>query len=310
MLKVAFIGAGGRAQGAHYPNVHRLPDVSIEAVAELNPQRMQTVVQRYGIPRAYDDYNKMLKDVDLDAVYVIMGENYVTRPALDCISAGKHVFIEKPPGANADEAQQLLDAALAQDVYCAVGYQRRYAAVTREAMRLAQEHGGATLAVGEFHKCLIGSGPTLWNDVTHVVDLVRYMMQSEVEEVCAFRQSHRAPWMNYHAIIRFAGAGIGIITGNRSSGGRVLRAELHAVGLGCFLRLPEQIEIHEQGKGSRTLSGAEAGGADPRDVDAYEGVLAMHQHFADCIRTREVPISDIRDAVHTARLVAQIQGDT
>ena len=38
MLKVAFIGAGGRAQGAHYPCVNRLEDVSIEDVVIDGPE--------------------------------------------------------------------------------------------------------------------------------------------------------------------------------------------------------------------------------------------------------------------------------
>ena len=36
----------------------------------------------------------------------------------------------------------------------------------------------------------------------------------------------------------------------------------------------------------------------------------MHQHFAECVRTGKTPISDIRDVIHTAPLVAQLEGDS
>lgn len=313
MLKVAFIGAGGRAQGAHYPNVSRLEGVKIEAVAELSEARMKTVVEKYNIPNTFDDYHKMLKTLDLDAVYVIMGDTVMTKPALDCLNAGKHVFIEKPAGADCNETQQLLDAAIANNVYCMVGYQRRYAAVTREAMRLVKERGPATLAIGEFHKYMLKSASpstsTLWNDVCHVVDLVRYMAGSEVLEVTAYQDKHQSTWKNcYNGLIRFANNAVGIITGNRSAGSRYLRAELHGLGVSCYMRLPELIEICEDGKGARALSGAEVSGKDPRDVDSYEGIFAMHQHFVDCIRNRQLPCSDIRDVIKTSILVERLEG--
>ena len=36
MLKAGFIGAGGRSQGAHYPNVNRLDNVEMVAACELD----------------------------------------------------------------------------------------------------------------------------------------------------------------------------------------------------------------------------------------------------------------------------------
>jgi virulence factor len=311
MLRVAFIGAGGRARSAHYPNVSHLANVRIEAVAELDESRMQEVVKKYDIPRAFNDHRKMLDEVNPDVVYVIMGETFVTKPALDCLNAGKHVFIEKPAGANADETQQLKETAEKNNVYCCVGYQRRYADVTREAMKRVQAKGSVTLAMGEFHKWLNhpGATSTLWNDVCHVVDLVRFMVGSEVIEVHAYQDRHKTDWRNcYNGLIRFANNAVGIVTGNRASGGRYLRAELHGVGVGCYLRLPEQIEIYEDGKGPQTLSGAEVAGKDPNDVASYEGVLSMHQHFIECIQKGEVPCSDVRDVIHTSRLVEQLEG--
>jgi len=312
MLKVAFIGAGGRGQGAHYPSVNRLKDVSIEAVAELDESRMKTVVEKYNIPRSFKDYKEMLETVELDAVYTIMNERWVTPIAIDCMNAGKHIVIEKPPGMNCDETQQMLDAAVANDVYCMVGYQRRYAAVTQEAMRLVREKGPATLAMGEFHK---PGDPdkdnmaSLWNDVCHVTDLVRYMIGSDVVEVTAYQDAQENGAKNvFNGLVRFANHAIGIVSGNRCSGGRVLRSELHGRGVGCYMmHMPKQIEICDD-KGHRIIPGYELTGTDPDDVPAYEGVLAMHQHFVDCIRNGEIPCSDIRDVIKTSQLVEQLMG--
>jgi len=82
--------------------------------------------------------------------------------------------------------------------------------------------------------------------------------------VTAYQDNHQTEWKNcYNALIRFANKAVGIITANRSSGGRVLSAELHGVGVGCYLQIPEQISVLEGKDGPKVLSGAEAAGLDP-----------------------------------------------
>ena len=83
---------------------------------------------------------------------------------------------------------------------------------------------------------------------------------------------------NYTALIRFENNATGVILGNRASGGRVLRSELHGLGIGCYMKIPQEIEIHEDNQ-VRTLGGWEIDGGEEEDVASYEGVLTMHQHF-------------------------------
>ncbi|MEZ4861637.1 MAG: Gfo/Idh/MocA family oxidoreductase [Caldilineaceae bacterium] len=313
MLKVGFIGAGPRAQSAHYPNVKRLNDVQMAAVCELDEGRLDQVVEKYGIPQVYTNHQEMLAHADLDIVYCIMNERWLLQPALDALNAGKHIFIEKPPGANMTEVQQLLDAAVANNVYAMVGFQRRYAAVTREAMRRVAAKGPVSTVVGTFNKQLMGEDAggfttTLWNDVSHVVDLVRYMAGGEATAVTAYQDSFSGPYRDcYTALIRFDNNATGVIFGNRVSGGRVLRAELHGVGVGCYIDLPQALEIHQDNQMER-LGGWEIDNVAQADTPRYEGVLAMHEHFIDCVLNGQTPLTDLRDVIHSMRLVAQIEG--
>ena len=95
--------------------------------------------------------------------------------------------------------------------------------------------------------------------------------------------------------------------GSRASGGRVLRSELHGVGIGCYMKIPEEIEIYEDNQ-RNVMGGWEVNGVDERDQPSYEGVLTMHQHFVDSVRNRTVPLTDLRDVIHSIHLVDQIEG--
>jgi predicted dehydrogenase len=255
----------------------------------------------------------MLATVDLDVVYCVMREDSLLQPALDCLNAGKHLFIEKPAGATTAEAQQMLDAAIANDVHCIVGLQRRYAAVTREAMRRVADKGPTSMASATFNKQILGGDgteftTTLWNDVVHAVDVLRYMAGGEATEVTAYRDSFGSASRNcYTSLIRFDNSVSGVLFGNRASGGRVLRSELHGTGIGCYVKIASEIEIHEDNE-STIMGGWEVDGVDEKDVRRYDGTLTMHEHFLDCVENGNVPITDLRDVIHTMRLVDQIEG--
>ena len=313
MLRTAFIGAGPRSQNAHYPNVNRLADVEMVAACELDEERLHQVAAAYDFQYRYDDHRRMLEEVEPDLVYCVMHERWLLQPALDCLNAGKHIFIEKPPGMNMEEVQQIHDAAVANGVVCAVGFQRRHAAVTQEAMRQVARLGPVSTVVGTFHKFFLGEKArsfttTLWDDVCHAVDLVRYMAGGEAVEVTAYQDRFASDYRNcYTGLVRFDNGATGFIHGNRASGGRVLRAELHGTGVGCYIKMPAEIEITEDDE-VRTLDGWQIDGVDKADVNRYDGVLTMHEHIVDCIRTGRIPLTDIRDAIHSMELVAQLEG--
>ena len=313
MFKLAFVGAGRRAQSAHYPTVNRVENSTIEAVAELDEIRMGEVVDEYDIPRTFGDYREMIEVVDPDVVYIVMGQEVMTSIAVECMNAGKHVFIEKPAGASPEESNQLLESAKSNDVICAVGYQRRFASVTTEAMKLVKEKGGATLAVGEFHKNLLGTPEpirsTMWDDICHIVDLVRFMVGSEVKELNGVRDMNGSNWIKeYSALIKFESGATGALLANRSSGGRTLRAELHGIGIGCYMQIPEQIEIFQDNSNPVILTGGSINKSDAGRVHDYDGTMEMHNHLINSIQKGQIPINDIRDVVNTSNLVASIDG--
>ena len=312
MLKAGFIGAGGRGQSAHYPTIHRLADqVEMAAVCELDEERLGQVVEKYGFEKTYADHRVLLDEIDPDIVYCVMNEKWLLQPVLDCINAGKHLFIEKPPGANSDETRAILEAAEKNKVWVQVGLQRRYTAVNREAMRVVNAKGPVSLATTTFNKQLPQRADefttTLWNDLVHIVDLLRYMAGGEPTEVTAYQDKFGGEGFDhYTALVRFDNDATGVMMGNRASGGRVIGSELHGVGIGCYMKIPAEITILEDNQ-SRTLGGWEIDGVEEDDVPRYEGLLHMHEDFIDGVNNNKQPIADIRDVIHSIDLVDKIE---
>ncbi|MEZ4710074.1 MAG: Gfo/Idh/MocA family oxidoreductase [Caldilineaceae bacterium] len=91
-LRAGFIGAGRRSQSAHYPNVQRLADVEMTAVCELDEERLDQVVEKYGFSNVYANHREMLDNVELDIVYCVMHERWLLQPVLDCLNARQAHF--------------------------------------------------------------------------------------------------------------------------------------------------------------------------------------------------------------------------
>ena len=68
---------------------------------------------------------------------------------------------------------------------------------------------------------------------------------------------------------------MGIVTANRASGGRDLRSELHGVGVGCYMRIPDQIEVLQDNEEPVVVSGAKLAGAEPGKADVPAAAVEL-----------------------------------
>jgi predicted dehydrogenase len=114
-INLGIIGAGKittRSLG-HLESIQALhaPDVQVKALCDVVPGFARKVADQYGIEMAFEDYHEMLKDDSINAVTINTPTNSHKQIAIDCLKAGKHVYLEKPITINAAEMKELLDVA-------------------------------------------------------------------------------------------------------------------------------------------------------------------------------------------------------
>ncbi len=124
--KIGIIGLGGVAQLIHLPILSKLKNVKINAVAEINKNRLKTVAGNFNIPNKFTDYKKMLEEVELDAVIVATPTKSHSEIAIEAMKQGKDVLIEKPIAINYEEAKRVDDAARKYKRKAIVGMNFRY----------------------------------------------------------------------------------------------------------------------------------------------------------------------------------------
>src|SRR6185437_16124331 len=94
------------------PNLARVildqDDAELAALCDLDHERLDRCARRYPMARTTDSFDDLLADEDLDAIFI--ATPVFTHAALvaQALTAGKHVFVEKPLASTASEADHLL----------------------------------------------------------------------------------------------------------------------------------------------------------------------------------------------------------
>lgn len=80
----------------------------ILGIASRNGERARSAAEKLGIPRAYNSYEALLADPEIDAVYIPLPNHLHVDWTIKAAEAGKHVLCEKPIALTMDEAKKLI----------------------------------------------------------------------------------------------------------------------------------------------------------------------------------------------------------
>ncbi|OCX53086.1 NAD-binding protein [Mucilaginibacter sp. PPCGB 2223] len=85
--------------------------IEVAAIASRDASKAKQAADGLKIAKAYDSYEALLADPDIDAVYNPLPNQLHVPYAIKALQSGKHVLCEKPIGMDASDAQKLIEAA-------------------------------------------------------------------------------------------------------------------------------------------------------------------------------------------------------
>jgi D-xylose 1-dehydrogenase (NADP+, D-xylono-1,5-lactone-forming) len=128
------------------PAIHNAVNGTVSAVASRTIASAQVFADENNIPTAYGSYEDLLADKNIDAIYIPLPNSMHHEWALKCAEAGKPTLCEKPLAANADEAQQMVDAFKAKNLLFAEAFMYRFHPQNQRVQQMVQDG-----AVGDVH---------------------------------------------------------------------------------------------------------------------------------------------------------------
>jgi myo-inositol 2-dehydrogenase/D-chiro-inositol 1-dehydrogenase len=237
-VRVGFVGAGAITH-RHLGALAKRSEVDVAAVCDLDVQRAQAAADDVGA-RAHAEWQSMLDEEHLDALFVCTPPESHSAPALAALGRGMPVYVEKPLARTAADGLAIVSAWEESETVCAVGYQWRSLDILhdlRSALRgaapgmlISRSIGPTEGARGDLADALSGSskpwfvdprrsGGILFELASHDIDL-QVAVAGPVDSVQAAAATGLLALAgappgglddSVAAILRFAGGGLGSI---------------------------------------------------------------------------------------------------
>lgn len=148
--------------------------------------------EKYSIPKYYDDYQVLLNDDEIDAIYIGLPNHLHKEWIIRAAIAGKHILCEKPFVISAHEAQEVISTIEKSNVFCMEALMYRCHPFTRKLQELVQSKiiGEIKLYTATYTANIAEianstAGGSIRNLGCYPISLVRLLANAEPIEICA-----------------------------------------------------------------------------------------------------------------------------
>lgn len=126
-VRIGVVGCGMVAQAEHLPYLSEL-QTRFDLVAVADPSRIvrDAVAARYGVPGVHEDFRGLIDAAGLDAILIASPAATHAEVVLGALSAGLHVFVEKPLCISVADADRIIEARDRAGKVVQVGFMKRY----------------------------------------------------------------------------------------------------------------------------------------------------------------------------------------
>lgn len=196
-LRMGLLGLG-MAGGVMLPVIAAHSGTVLAAAADLDPELRKRFAAQHSVP-VFDSAEQLLASPDIDAVYIATPHQFHREHAVLAARHGKHVVVEKPMALSLVDCDAMIVAAEDARVALIVGHTHGFDPAV-DAMCSLIETGGAgrprVLTAVNYTNFIYRprraeeldarkGGGVVWNQLPHLIDTVRMLVQRPVKSVRA-----------------------------------------------------------------------------------------------------------------------------
>lgn len=223
-LKWGILGCAGIADQHLIKAIQQSHSGEVIAIASRTMERAELMAKKHGIPKYYGNYEELLSDVEVEAVYIPLPNHLHCEWVVRAAAAGKHVLCEKPLALNAAEATEMVAACQKADVHLAEAFMYRHHPRYERAKQIIQsgQIGEVRGMIGLFTFNMSGrqgdirfrsdmGGGSIYDDGCYPISATRMLLGAEPEAVTVhsmFSPEHDHVDMMNTALLEFPG-GVG-----------------------------------------------------------------------------------------------------
>lgn len=294
-------------------NISETTRAELVSVCDRDAGRLESVRGRYPAVKTTTDFEEVLADPKVDAIAIATPVSSHFRLAMQALMAGKHVFVEKPMAATAEEASRMVDEALRRRLVLAVDHTFVHTGAVRK-MRELVESGLGDMYYYDSVRVNLGlfqhDVSVIWDLAVHDLSILDYVLPEKPVAVSAIGMSHLMgePENIAYLTLFFESKMIAHIHVNWLAPVKVRRTLVGGSSKMIVyddLEPSEKIKIYDKGVtmngethagyGERVhqmLVGYRSGDMYAPRLDMTEALKHELNEFIDCIEQNERPVAD------------------
>lgn len=216
-INVALIGAGNFATSVHLPNLKSLSSqYSISAVVDIDGAHAKKVADKFDIGYCSTDYKEVLKDKEIDLVFITTRHNLHSKLVVESLKAGKNVFVEKPLALNENELNIIIKNYNESDSILMVGFNRRFSPASIKVFEILKEKENPVMMIYRVNAGYLPlehwvhteeGGGRIIGEGCHMLDFFRYFTQAKIQSADVSSLSpgseHISPFDNFASTVKY-----------------------------------------------------------------------------------------------------------
>lgn len=330
-MRYALIGCG-RISPNHIAAA-QANNLEIVAICDLSQDNMEDKIAKFKLSdsvKQYQDYQEMLEKEAPELVAIATESGKHAAIALDCIEKGCNLIIEKPIALSLADADKIIRKAEEKGVKVCACHQNRFnksVQKIREAVEMRRFgkmfYGTAHIRWCRDHEYYDRAswrgtweqdGGALMNQCIHNIDLLRWMMGDEVEEVVGMTDRLHHNYIEAEdlgiALIKFKNGAYGIVEGTTNIYPKNLEETLYLFGeKGTVKTGGQSVNVIEEWRFSDMLDNPEEVKSrfheNPPNVYGY-GHTPLYADVIDAVKSDRQPYVDAKAGKRALELVLAI----
>src|SRR6266446_2599409 len=267
-VAIGLLGAGNFATSTLLPAIKRVGGVTLVGVCAANGSHSHHTAKKFGFRCSATDEDSLINDPRINTVVVATRHHLHARQVLAALTAGKHVFCEKPLCLNEDELRDIVrvyeNHADAKPLLM-VGFNRRFAPL---ALRLKSFLRGIHEPLALHYRVNAGfipadhwlndpeqGGGRVIGEVCHFVDFLTFLVGASPMEVEARSLANPGKYSNDNVVcsLRFADGSQGTISYLANGDKSYSKERVEVFGGGAVAALEDFRRLELVGRGRKQV---------------------------------------------------------
>lgn len=295
---IGVIGAGVFARSVLLPILKDISGATLKSVVTSRGATAAQVREAFGFARAAAEIDDVLGDPQINAVVIATPHNSHAELVARALAAGKHVFVEKPLAISRAEVDRVRAAREAASGFFAVGFNRRFAPLSRTArthldgrpgprMLSLRINAGPPPREGWMSAPSEGGGRIL-GEVCHFVDLAQFLASAPIETVHAAGAQSGVSVDDVVITLGFANGSVASITYTGLGDSAYPKELIEAYAAGTVVKIDDFRRLVQ------VIDGRETGGRAGSQDKGHRAELAA---FVDAVRSGGPAPADESEAI-------------